>query len=251
MAHDAAHEALRLHRTGAQGTGQPRHQERRDRQGHQRHERQARRHVDQHGQETQHQQRLAEKDMETARHGVLHLRHVVRDAGEHVALPALAEPAHRQRGDLCEEVAADVLHHAGFQTHHDALREIAADVRQQAGQDDGAADEEQAADHAAVADDGGQQPAETICEIGQRPGERRPPAGRGCRLVVEEHGQERSQQAIVDHAEHHGQDGEQQVSGPVAAQGLCIGKDAAEGIHGVGLPHKDTKFHFFNLPLSE
>ena len=231
VAHDTAHQALRLHAPGAQGAGQTGNQESRYGQRHQRDQRKARRHIEQHGQETERQQRLPEKHVETPRHGILDFVHVVGDAGQDVALPSLGEPAHRQRGDLAKKVMSDVLHRPGLQAHHDALRQVAAQVGQKAAQDDRTAYQQQAADHPAVGNDGGKQPAEPVCHVVDRQCKIR--LGYGCRrrLIVEEHRQQRAQQRIIDHAEDHRQQRQQQVAGNLPAIRPGKRQNTVKGFH--------------------
>ena len=100
LAEDAPQQALRLNRVGAEPARDARDDEGRHRQGDERDERQPRRHIEKHQQEAQHQDRFTQEHVEAARHGVLHLRHVVRQAGKHVALAAGGKPAHRKRSHL-------------------------------------------------------------------------------------------------------------------------------------------------------
>ena len=191
MTQDASHQPLRLDTAGAQLAGNARHDESRDGQGNERHQRQLRRHIDQHRQETDHQQGLTQEHMETPRNGTLHLRHIVRNARKHVAFAAGGKPAHRQRKDLGKERTPDILHQPGLHAHNDALRQVAAHVGKQARPHDSPAYQQKAPDNSSVADDRRQQPAEPLRH--EVDGRRKVGSGHGGRrfLVVEEHRQQR------------------------------------------------------------
>ena len=228
MAQEAAHEALRLDRTGAQAPGDAAHDEGRHRQGDQRNQRQLRRHVDEHRQKADHQQRFPEKGVETAGDAALHFSHVVGYAGKHVPLALVGEPAYGQRQDLVEKRRPQILHQPGLHPDQDPLRQVAADIGQQARSHQGDADEKQSPDDAPVADDRRKHPAEKPGHIVEAPGELGPGQRGSRRRFFKKHRQQRTEQAVVHHAEHDGKDRQQDVAGHAAANGPRIRQNAFE-----------------------
>ena len=230
MAEDASHQALRLDASGPQPSGNPGNDQGGERQRDERDQRQTRGHIEEHRQESHHQQRLAEEDMETACDAVLDLRDVVRDAREDIALAGIPVAAHGHRGNLVEKLLAQVAHHARLEADQDALREVAAEIGQEAGRHQQPADQQQPAQRTAGADGIGQQPGKPGLHPIEGKSEFRACRGRNG-FVFKEYGQKRTEQRIVRDPEEDREDREQQVRRPVAAVGLPVPEYALEGIH--------------------